>query len=70
MIVNLTFFKTTGKYNVVQNIDVEDGLELWEIHNRVESLFDYNELCVRRPCYILVEAPEHKDNHPKLIVRA
>jgi len=71
MKVELTYFKESGKYYSGGTFLVSDDCEMFEIFKCVRELcIDQNLPGLISPCgfyHVLVNVPEHKNNHPCLI---
>lgn len=71
MLVKLTYFKYTGKYYASGEYETTQP-ELWEIFNEVRDKLEAKQLPgLLDGCgdfYVLVNVPEHKNNHPALII--
>jgi len=71
MIVKLEYLKHTGKYYGDGEIDVPEGMQMYDIFKLVRKQQRRNDLPgVRKPeqFYILVTVPKHPHNYPGLIL--
>jgi hypothetical protein len=70
--VELTYFKTSGKYYSDGEFEASVDLALWEIFDLVQSKLDNGNLPGlvhgAKEFYVLINVPNHPYNHPHLCI--
>ncbi len=68
MRVELTYFKSSGKYYGEGSFEIKDDLALYEIWGAVAAMKEHPELSGRWNEMILVNVPGHPHEHPHIIM--
>jgi len=73
MKVKITYYKYTGKFYTEEEIDMEDGLEINEVWNRVKKMMEDGKwpgLTEGNNHYFFttIDAPDAENSHPRMIV--